>query len=112
MPLAFLGGKKLENFFANVVCFATAGVALSLIPTIGKGEVKIVEWLPGLVTLTAFNDGLSVFLVLVAACIGALIALYEHSVYLQSVLWGINAYDQWGVELGKTMARTLASSTP
>jgi len=35
---------------------------------------------------------------------GALIALYEHSVYAQSVLWGINAFDQFGVELGKTLA--------
>lgn len=77
MPLMFLGGKKLENIFANIVVFLTAGVAISLIPAIGQGEVTIVEWLPGLVTLTAFTDGLSVFLVLVAACIGALIALYS-----------------------------------
>ena len=39
--------------------------------------------------------------------LGALIALYEHSVYLQSVLWGINAFDQFGVELGKQLASTL-----
>ena len=77
MPLTYLGGKKLENLFANLVVFLTAGVALSLIPTIGEGEVTILEWLPGVVTLTAFTDGLSVFLVLVAACIGALIALYS-----------------------------------
>lgn len=76
MPLIYLGGKKLENVFANIVVFLTAGIALSLIPAIGKGEVTIFEWLPGMVTLTAFTDGLSVFLVLVAACIGALIALY------------------------------------
>ncbi|WP_333708527.1 glucose-6-phosphate isomerase [Tepidimonas ignava] len=44
--------------------------------------------------------------------LGALVAAYEHKVFCQAVLWGINAYDQWGVELGKTMARTLASSTP
>jgi glucose-6-phosphate isomerase len=36
-----------------------------------------------------------------------LIALYEHSVYLQSVLWGINAFDQFGVELGKQVASRL-----
>ena len=36
-----------------------------------------------------------------------LIALYEHSVYLQSVLWGINAFDQFGVELGKQVANRL-----
>jgi glucose-6-phosphate isomerase len=39
--------------------------------------------------------------------LGALIALYEHSVYVQSVIWGINAFDQWGVELGKRIAATL-----
>jgi glucose-6-phosphate isomerase len=38
---------------------------------------------------------------------GALLALYEHSVYVQSVLWGINAFDQWGVELGKRIAGEL-----
>lgn len=39
--------------------------------------------------------------------LGALVALYEHSVYLQSVLWGINAFDQFGVELGKQVAGRL-----
>ncbi|WP_240126052.1 glucose-6-phosphate isomerase [Thermomonas alba] len=39
--------------------------------------------------------------------LGMLIALYEHSVYLQSVLWQINAFDQFGVELGKQLARRL-----
>ena len=39
--------------------------------------------------------------------LGMLIALYEHSVYLQSVLWRINAFDQFGVELGKQVANRL-----
>lgn len=39
--------------------------------------------------------------------LGALVALYEHSVYLQSVAWGINAFDQFGVELGKQLASKL-----
>lgn len=38
---------------------------------------------------------------------GMLLALYEHSVYVQSVVWGINAFDQWGVELGKKLAAGL-----
>lgn len=38
---------------------------------------------------------------------GMLIALYEHSVYVQSIIWGINAFDQWGVELGKKLAAGL-----
>lgn len=39
--------------------------------------------------------------------LGMLVALYEHSVYLQAVLWGINAFDQFGVELGKQVAGRL-----
>jgi glucose-6-phosphate isomerase len=39
--------------------------------------------------------------------LGKLIALYEHKVFVQSVVWGINAFDQWGVELGKKMADSL-----
>jgi glucose-6-phosphate isomerase len=38
-----------------------------------------------------------------ARALGSLIALYEHKVFTQSVVWGINAFDQWGVELGKKM---------
>jgi glucose-6-phosphate isomerase len=38
---------------------------------------------------------------------GQLIALYEHKVFVLSVIWGINPFDQWGVELGKDMATEL-----
>src|SRR4029077_2257826 len=41
------------------------------------------------------------------ATLGRLIALYEHSVLTQSVIWGINAFDQWGVELGKKLTEQL-----
>ena len=44
---------------------------------------------------------------LTPSSLGALLAMYEHSVYAQSVLWGINAFDQWGVELGKRIANEL-----
>ncbi|WP_245638641.1 glucose-6-phosphate isomerase [Hydrogenophaga palleronii] len=39
--------------------------------------------------------------------LGALIALYEHKVFTQAAIWRINAFDQWGVELGKTMAKAM-----
>lgn len=42
------------------------------------------------------------------ATLGKLIALYEHKVFVESVVWGINAYDQWGVELGKQLAGQIA----
>ncbi len=41
--------------------------------------------------------------------LGALIALYEHKVFVQSVIWNINAFDQWGVELGKVIGNRIYS---
>ena len=42
--------------------------------------------------------------------LGALIALYEHIVFVEAAIWGINAFDQWGVELGKSQANDLAAA--
>ena len=39
--------------------------------------------------------------------LGMLIALYEHKVFVQGAIWGINSFDQWGVELGKTLANEI-----
>ena len=47
------------------------------------------------------------FELLDAHTLGMLIALYEHKVFVQSVIWNINAFDQWGVELGKQLAGRL-----
>jgi glucose-6-phosphate isomerase len=41
------------------------------------------------------------------ATLGKLIALYEHKVFVQGVVWGLNSFDQWGVELGKELAARL-----
>jgi glucose-6-phosphate isomerase len=53
---------------------------------------------------------------LTPATLGQLIAFYEHTVFTQGVIWQIDSFDQWGVELGKVMARELApaltSDTP
>ncbi len=46
---------------------------------------------------------------LTARSLGALIALYEHKVFVQGVIWGINSFDQWGVELGKKLAKRIVS---
>ena len=42
--------------------------------------------------------------------LGQLVALYEHKVFAQSVIWDINAFDQWGVELGKQMSKTITKA--
>jgi glucose-6-phosphate isomerase len=40
--------------------------------------------------------------------LGKLVALYEHSVFVQGVIWDVNSFDQWGVELGKVLAKRIA----
>ena len=39
--------------------------------------------------------------------LGSLIALYEHKIFTQGVIWNINSFDQWGVELGKQLAKAI-----
>ncbi|MGV7209091.1 glucose-6-phosphate isomerase [Oxalobacteraceae bacterium A2-2] len=46
---------------------------------------------------------------LTPSALGALIALYEHKTFVQGVLWDVNSFDQWGVELGKVLAKTIQS---
>jgi len=46
---------------------------------------------------------------LTPAVLGQLIALYEHRVFTQGVVWGINSFDQWGVELGKVLATAIGA---
>ena len=46
---------------------------------------------------------------LTPSILGALVALYEHSVFTQGTIWGINSFDQWGVELGKVLATRIVA---
>ena len=45
---------------------------------------------------------------LTPSVLGQLVALYEHTVFTEGAVWGIDSFDQWGVELGKVMAKQLA----
>uniref|UniRef100_A0A3P9JR37 Glucose-6-phosphate isomerase n=1 Tax=Oryzias latipes TaxID=8090 RepID=A0A3P9JR37_ORYLA len=48
-----------------------------------------------------------VFKKLTPFMLGALVAMYEHKIFVQGVIWNINSYDQWGVELGKQLAKQI-----
>ncbi|XP_030645766.1 glucose-6-phosphate isomerase a isoform X3 [Chanos chanos] len=48
-----------------------------------------------------------VFKKLTPFMLGALVAMYEHKIFVQGVMWDINSYDQWGVELGKQLAKKI-----
>ncbi len=83
------------------------GEVEALLRTQGLGEQEIASLAPHKVF--AGNRPSSTFLyrALTPETLGALIALYEHKVFVQSVIWNINPFDQWGVELGKELASRL-----
>ena len=93
----------LSNFFAQTEALAFGKTA---------DEVRAEGVAEGLVTHKTFpgNRPTSTILAdeLDPKTLGALIALYEHKVFTQGVVWGINSFDQWGVELGKVLAKRIA----
>jgi glucose-6-phosphate isomerase len=97
----------LANFFAQTEALAlgkTAGEARAEMLKQGIHEQEIVRLLPHRV-FEGNRPSTSILLPqLTPHALGALIAFYEHKTFVQSVIWDINAFDQWGVELGKQLA--------
>ncbi len=73
----------------------------------GLSPERIAQLVPHKVHEGSRPSSIVLFRHLDPATLGKLIALYEHNVFTQSVMWGINAFDQWGVELGKKLCETL-----
>jgi len=85
----------------------TIGEARDILAASGKSENEQQQLAPHKVfpgnrpSLTLVHDMLTPF------ALGRLIALYEHRVFVEGVIWNINSFDQWGVELGKELATAL-----
>ena len=101
----------LANCFAQAQAFAFGQTAQQVRADLaGKGlpEFEIARLTPHKVHPGDRPSSIVLFPRLGPKTLGRLIALYEHKVFTQSVIWGINAFDQWGVELGKKLADSLA----
>ena len=100
-------GDHHEFLMANLVAQAQA-LAFGRTEADLRAEGVAARLIPH--KLMAGNRPSSVILAdaLTPRSLGTLVALYEHSVFTQSVVWGIDAFDQWGVELGKQLATTIA----
>jgi glucose-6-phosphate isomerase len=94
----------MANFFAQTEALAFGKT---------EDEVRASGEKPELVTHRTFpGDRPSNTLLLdrlTPAALGRLIALYEHKVFVQGVIWNVNSFDQWGVELGKVLAKRIAA---
>jgi glucose-6-phosphate isomerase len=101
----------LANCFAQAQAFALGQTEQQVREDLQKkavAEGEIARLVPHKVHPGNRPSSLLLFPRLGPRTLGKLIALYEHKVFVQSVIWGINAFDQWGVELGKKLADSLA----
>ena len=73
----------------------------------GMSEERIAELLPHKLFPGNRPTNTIVFSEINPFNLGSLIAMYEHKVFVQGVIWGINSFDQWGVELGKQLAKAI-----
>jgi glucose-6-phosphate isomerase len=99
------------NAMAQVEAFArghTQAEAAAELQARGRSAAEVAALAPHKVHAGGRPTTVLAFQQLDAPTLGKLVALYEHKVYVQSVLWDLNPFDQWGVELGKKMAEGLA----
>jgi glucose-6-phosphate isomerase len=95
----------MSNFFAQTQVLAfgkTAEEIATELPAGTSSDVVPHKVMPGNRPTTSI-----LATKLTPSVVGQLIALYEHQVFTEGVIWGIDSFDQWGVELGKTQAKAL-----
>jgi glucose-6-phosphate isomerase len=93
----------MSNFFAQTAALAFGRTAEEVAADGTAAEVVPHKVMPGNRPTTSILAPK-----LTPSTLGQLVALYEHTVFVQGVIWGIDSFDQWGVELGKVMAKELA----
>ncbi len=92
----------MSNFFAQTQVLAFGKTAEEIAAEGTDADVVAHKVMPGNRPTTSILATR-----LTPSVIGQLIALYEHQVFTEGVIWGIDSFDQWGVELGKTQAKAL-----
>jgi glucose-6-phosphate isomerase len=101
-PLALQHDLLMANLFAQAEALAFGRTAVEL-----QGEGAPAAEIPFRVTLGNHPTTLILAERLDPRTLGSLVALYEHSVFTQGAIWGIDSFDQWGVELGKSLAQRI-----
>ena len=109
-PLGDHHAKLLANFFAQTEALAfgkTAAEARSELEQQGLTGEALDTLLPHKVFEGNRPTNSLLYRKLTPDRLGSLIALYEHKIFVQGIIWNINSYDQWGVELGKQLANKI-----
>jgi len=102
--------KLLANFFAQTEALMKGKTSAEVKAELEKAGLSA-EDVAALVNHKIFEGNRPTnsifFKKLTPFTLGSLVAMYEHKIYIQSVIWQINAFDQWGVELGKQLANAI-----
>jgi glucose-6-phosphate isomerase len=109
-PVADQHEILLSNCFAQTEALMkgkTADEARAELKAAGTGKAEIKDLLPHKVFPGNRPTNTLLYRKLTPNTLGRLIALYEHKVFVEGVIWNINSYDQWGVELGKQLAKVV-----
>jgi glucose-6-phosphate isomerase len=102
--------KLLANFFAQTEALMkgkTEAEAKAELEKEGLSGKALTELLPHKVFPGNVPSNSIFFKKLTPRVLGSLLAMYEHKIYVQGVVWNINSFDQWGVELGKQLAKKI-----
>lgn len=109
-PLADHHAKLLSNFFAQTEALAFGKTEEEVIEEL-KNQGKSQEEIDFLTNFKIFEGNRPtnsiLYKILTPKTLGSLIAMYEHKIFVQGVIWNIYSYDQWGVELGKQLANNI-----
>jgi len=100
----------LSNFFAQTEALLngkTKGEVLEELKREGKGDGEIEKLYPHKLFEGNKPTNSILFKKLTPRVLGSLIAMYEHKIFVQGVIWNIFSFDQWGVELGKQLAKKI-----
>lgn len=100
----------LSNFFAQTEALMKGkdeNEALKELQQSGMDETDIKELLPHKIFPGNKPTNSIIYKKLSPANLGSIIAMYEHKVFVQGALWNLNSFDQWGVELGKQLAKKI-----
>jgi glucose-6-phosphate isomerase len=109
-PVADQHDILLSNFLAQTEALMkgkTRAEARDELAASGMSPDEIKELLPHKVFPGDRPTNTILYRRLTPRTLGRLIALYEHKVFVQGVIWNVNSYDQWGVELGKQLAKAI-----
>ncbi len=102
--------KLLANFFAQTEAMMVGKTAEQVeaeLEAAEKSDAEIAELTPFKVFMGNIPTNSILLKKLTPRSLGALIAMYEHKIFVQGVIWNIYSFDQWGVELGKQLANAI-----